>query len=346
MLPAVFSPIALKLFLCDRIVSMASSREQSQLLPAYLIVGEDELKRKIVIKRLRERVAALGDLSFNFDSLSGDGVAGSEIVQACNIFPFASPIRLVEVTKVDRLRKADSEDLITYLATPCQTTVLCLVAEKLAKNTRLYKAVAALGASAIIDCAPQKRRDLAQTVRALGKEHGVVLSASAAEKLIELVGENTISLDSELRRIALAHVGGDTVGDAELVLLVKRSNEPKTWEFANAFAARDIAACLSMFAAMKAGSSFRLIVTCTTRLRELICAKSLGTRGEQAQLASELAQPEWRVRNLFGWAHNFSDFELRRALSASRDTECAMKSGTDPDKTFQLWLLNTVAPHK
>ena len=35
------------------------------LLPAYLINGEDQLKRETVLKRLRYRLQAIGDLEFN-----------------------------------------------------------------------------------------------------------------------------------------------------------------------------------------------------------------------------------------------------------------------------------------
>ena len=38
----------------------------------------------------------------------------------------------------DKLKKADAEQLVSYLGSPNGSTVLALVAEKLAKNTRLY----------------------------------------------------------------------------------------------------------------------------------------------------------------------------------------------------------------
>ena len=321
---------------------MPNEKGLPALLPAYLVVGEDEFMRETVVKRLRERISALGDLSFNLETFSGDTAEGADVVNACNTLPFASPLRLVEVIDADKLKKADSEAVVAYLAAPCETTVLSLVAGKLAKNTRLYQAVAAFGKQAVIDCAPRKRRELARTVRALGREHGVALTERAAEKLIDLVGENTVRLDAEVRRIALAHVGGDSVSDADVARMVARTSEPKPWELANAFAARDARACLAMLSAMPSASPFQLIVTCTSRVRELVCAKALAARGESGRLAAELAQPGWRVRNLSDWACGFSSAELRRALSSSRDAERAMKSGADPDEAFRLWLLGVV----
>ncbi|HJH74953.1 MAG TPA: hypothetical protein OIL86_13630 [Eggerthellaceae bacterium] len=146
-----------------------NKKQEAPLLPVYLIVGEDALKRDAVMKRLRARLSALGDLSFNADEFNGETALGGDVVAACNTVPFASPVRLVEVRAADKLKKADAEALVSYLSSPSGSTVLALVAEKLAKNTRLYKAVAAHGKTAVIDCAPLKRNELPKTVRGHGR---------------------------------------------------------------------------------------------------------------------------------------------------------------------------------
>ena len=105
---------------------------------------------------------------------------------------------LVEVRATDKLKKADAEEIVSYLDAPSDTTVLALVAEKLPKNTRLYKAVAKHGASAVIDCAPVKHYQLPKMVRSMAVGHGVTLTEGAAAKLVELVGEDTVRLDGEV----------------------------------------------------------------------------------------------------------------------------------------------------
>ena len=136
-------------------------------------------------------------------------------------------MRLVEVRAADKLKKADAEQLVSYLGSPNGSTVLALVAEKLAKNTRLYKAVAACGKTAVIDCAPLKRYELPRTVRSMAVTHGVTLTEGAAVKLVDLVGEDTVHLDSELKKIALAHRGTDAVNEHEIVDMVSRTAEVK-----------------------------------------------------------------------------------------------------------------------
>ena len=174
------------------------------LLPAYLINGEDQLKRETVLKRLRSRLEAMGDLDFNCDTFDGKDALGGDIVAACNTMPFGIDKRLVIVRNADDLKKADSEALVAYLASPADFTVLALLANKFAKNTRLYKAAAAVGPKAVIDCAPRKAYELPSQVRAMATSHGIAMTDSAAKLLVELVGEDTVHLDAELKKIALA----------------------------------------------------------------------------------------------------------------------------------------------
>lgn len=321
----------------------AQKKQNAPLLPVYLICGEDALKRDTVMKRLRARLSALGDLSFNSDEFSGETATGADIVSACNTVPFASPVRLVEVRAADKLKKADSEGLVAYLDSPAETTVLALIAEKLAKNTRLYKAVAKHGKTAVIDCAPLKRFELPKAVRAMAVGHGVTLTESAAAKLVDLVGEDTVHLDSELKKIALAHRGTDAVNEHEIVAMVSRTAEVKPWEFVDAFAARDARKCLLYLGRMDSVSPHALLAMCTTRLRELVCARALADRGNPRGVAAALKMPDWRVKNHATWARGFTSAQLRAALVAARDAERAMKSGADPDAAFLEWVLGVVA---
>ena len=141
-----------------------------------------------MLKRLHARIAKLGDIDFNHDVFHGESASGDDIVSACNTVPFASDVRLVVVHAADALKKSDAEALVAYLSEPSQSTVLCLVARKLAKNTRLYKAVAAVGKKAVIDCAPMKKYELPKHRSRHGGYARHHMDDAAAHRLIELVG--------------------------------------------------------------------------------------------------------------------------------------------------------------
>lgn len=328
---------------------MANSNAQTKPgtpLPAYLVVGDDALKRERIASGIARRLSQMGDMAFNTESFDGDTAEGPAIVNACRTVPFLSPYRLVTVTGADKLRKADSEELVAYLKAPNESTVLVLSAEKLAKSTRLYKAVAALGAKAVIECVAPKTRDLPNLVREMAPAHGATMTADAAHKLVELVGDNTVRLDAEVAKLALLHEGAQPIGVREVVDNVSRVSEPTRWDFVNAFSARNPAGCVRMLGLMKSVSPHSLIGLCANRLRELMAAQSMIRRGTPNATASALGKQDWQVRSIVADARRFSASELERALLGARETEVAMNSGKDADAVFLEWVLSVTAPSK
>lgn len=321
--------------------TIMASKNDNSLLAVYLISGEDELKRETVVKRLRKRIASYGDLSFNADVFNGEKATGEEIVAAANTLPFASEVRLVQVDNVEKLRKADAEAIIDYLASPAPTTVLALVAQKLAKNSRLYKAVGAYGKTAYIDCTPFQTKDLNAAVRSMAITHGVTFTEGAAASLIDLAGTNTVTLDNEIKKLALAHRGDDPVNQNEVIALVARTAEVKPWEFLDAFGMKNLARCIYLYNRMEKTSPYQLLPLCVSRVRDLISIRALNARGTGDVAAIMKMQP-WRLKTLSKQAARYSMPQLIEALNTAQDAELAMKSGSDPDAEFLDWLMVTI----
>ena len=135
---------------------------ETGLLPAYLIVGTDGVKRDHAVSRMKARLEKTGMVEFNLDErdMTKDPDIES-IIGSLNTFPMGSEFRLVILDGCSKLAKAISEPLVDYLASPSPTTVCLIIADSLAKNTRLYKAVAKVGPHSVIDCAPLSRSHLA-----------------------------------------------------------------------------------------------------------------------------------------------------------------------------------------
>ena len=320
-----------------------SERRQcvADFLPVYLICGEDELKREFVMERLVKRMSALGDLDFNRDNLLGPGTTADELIGACNTLPFMSEKRLVQVKEADKLPKATQEALVDYLADPCQTTVLALIATKLAKNTRLYRAIAKVDKKAIISCEPKGKRDLPSQVQSIAASHQLQISLPAANELIAMVGESTVHIDTELRKLASALGPGAQVTEQHLHQYVTRVSEVKPWELADAVVERNGRKVAVLLSRMTSQSPFGLLTMTLNRLRELLVTKDferMGNRNTNA-LASELGQQEWKVRDHFRKASRFTQEELEAAIISGAELEGAMKSGGDPNMLFERWAL-------
>lgn len=317
----------------------------ADLLPAYLIVGADELKRDAAVRRLRSRVPA--DMAdFNLDELDGASLEEpGQLISSAQTMPFCADFRLVIVNGAGELAKPVSEAVVSYLADPNPQCVLCLVAEKLAKNTRLYKAVAKVGPHSVIDCAPLKRWELPSYVVKLGQKRGLSMDNAAAQELVERVGESTVALDNQIA--TLAQLAGDagriTLADVEAN--VAQIAEVSPWAFADAVCERNAPRAMEMLNLMKAPSLVFLHSVLVGRLRELICAKSLDARGAAGGLARELGRQSWQVKNHVRWSRAFGEEELVELLGQAAVCERALKGSQDSEAAFARFVLAMASPN-
>ena len=313
---------------------MAQEQTGSGLLPAYLIVGSDDLKRRQATTRLKARLDE-GFSAFNLDErIAAPDLEPADILSSLNTLPMGDSFRLVMIERAEKLPKPVSEAIISYLADPNPACVLCLVAESLAKSTRLYKAVAKVGKQSVISCAPKKRWELPPVVIKMASVYGVRMDQAAAAELVSRVGESTTMLDSQLKVLSeyCRDAGVITLQDVEKN--ITRTAEVKPWDLLDAVSQRDAAKALSLYRLMQNPSQVALCSLLTSRLRELICARSLDARGQGAMLGSELGKQAWQVKNHLNWARRFPNGALEHDLVACARCDQALKSGADPNVAF------------
>ena len=317
----------------------------ADLLPAYLIVGADELKRDAAVRRLRSHVPA--DMAdFNLDELDGASLEEpGQLISSAQTMPFCADFRLVIVNGAGQLAKPVSEAVVSYLADPNPQCVLCLVAEKLAKNTRLYKAVAKVGPRSVIDCASLKRWELPPYVAKLAQKRGLSMDNAAAQELVERVGESTVALDNQIATLAqlVGDAGRITLADVEAN--VAQIAEVSPWAFADAVCERNAPRAMEMLNLMKAPSLVFLHSVLVGRLRELICAKSLDARGAASGLARELGRQSWQVKNHVRWSRAFGEEELVELLGQAAVCERALKGSQDSEAAFARFVLAMASPN-
>ncbi len=241
----------------------------------------------------------------------------------------------------DKLPKEVSEALIGYLDKPNPSCTLVLVADKLAKNTRLYKAVAALGKQTIVECAPIEARDLPTHVSKLAKAHGIAIDAQASAELIARVGDTTTMLDTQIAVLAQLCRDAGVIRKSDVEQHVARIAEVKPWPFLDALSSRNVRDAVVQYRLLGDGQAVRILALAVGRIRELICARSLDGRGTPGLLASELGKQDWQVRNHMRWSRAFKDGELEAALHACADADAALKRGENPD-TVMLGLIFSV----
>ena len=314
----------------------------ANLLPAYLAVGEDELKRNTVIERLKGRLEE-GLVAFNLDELTASPeLDPTAVAISLNTVPFGTGFRLVLIHDANKLAKPVSETIISYLENPNPGCVLCLVATTLSKGTRLYKAVNKVGRQAVIDCTPPKAYKLPDYVMRHARAMRIDIDSAAAAELVSRVGDNTTMIDRQLTTLGEL-CQGRRVRVEDVEAYVARTAEVKPWECLDKAVAGDSRRALELYRSMKNPSAVVLTNLLTRKLREVICARAFIERGRAIGAVEELGRPEWQLRNSMQSARRYTMKRLEECLVACAECELGLKSGADPETTFLKLLLFVAA---
>jgi DNA polymerase-3 subunit delta len=313
----------------------------TDLKPVYLILSEQEFLLQQAVDRLRARVGEVADLDFNMETFDGESARGDAVAAACNTLPYASDHRLVIVRNIEKLAKEASETLAVYAADPAPTCVLALAGTKLAKNTRLYKAVDRLGG--VVERKTPRGAEFVKGVISLSADRGKQMAPDVAEVFVAATGEDLRKVSAELDKL-VAFVGDRRQierGDVESV--VANTAKAKIWEFTEALADRDCRRSLVLASTLVGDgeSVFGLHAMALRMVRDLIAARSLLDRGSASasELSRLLGRPDWQLKRLPRQARAFESSELVDLLRAAAAGEAEMKTSRDARLVFERWIV-------
>ncbi|MCL2403489.1 MAG: DNA polymerase III subunit delta [Coriobacteriia bacterium] len=343
---------------------MTKTSTKAKLQPVNLIISEQDLLRAEALKRLRQRMTEEGvDLDLDSQILDAENMDVTTFASATGTLPFMSPLRLVVVQGIDKLKAADErvQAVVEYCLNPNPTTVLTLTAQRVAKTTKLYKAVAKSGL--VIDRKAPAKKDLPQHVALMFAQAGIQASSLDSTTLINLVGEDLASLNSAIGQLAAykdvagRRKSGDdslvAISQLEITKLIGDISEVKAWELTDALANKDGSRTLDILDRLTRsegeGVQFLVIFLAATKVRELLTARALIDRGEgtSAALIEQLQnhstkgkgrslQP-WLADRILRQARQFSAEQLRESLRELAEVEYTMK--TSPPQLGRLALV-------
>jgi DNA polymerase III subunit delta len=303
------------------------------LLPVYLLMGSDRPKHLRALRRLRSRFDAEA-----VEQLAAESASGADAVAACNalgLFGGAGGGRLVVVHGVEAWRKEDIEAVAGYLEDPVEGAVLALVAEEALRGTTLAELCKKKGQVLRFDV--PKASNLHTWARAEFKRLGVSADADAARALVELVGDDTIALSTELDKLA-AWAGGDPVGRREVEELAAPGREAAAWALTDAWGARDLPTLLEAYElALEKKEPFLLAVGLASHVGKVRAAQALAEQGLGArEVASRLKMKEFPARKALQHAERYSRAELDSALVRLAELDAAIKGGSRLSAELEL----------
>lgn len=304
----------------------------AELAAVYLITGTDRPKVARALRRLRDRIGEAAT-----ETLSALEAGPGDVIAACNALGlFAVERRLVVVENVERWKAADVKGLDDYFRRPAPTTVLALTGEEIKRESPLAKAVAKAGEVLVYDLPKRGRKaDLPRWVETQLGERGVLIDHDASRALVELVGENTEELATEVDKLA-TWAAGERIREREVAELVPARAETPPFDLTDAWGGRDVAGAVAASERIveRSGDAPRdvflrvtgLLVAHVGRVRD---CRALSAEGVPPAAAAErMKRNRFYIQKLYEQAGNFSDEELDDAVVRLAELDAALKGGS------------------
>ncbi len=181
--------------------------------PVCALAGDDAFLKRQVAGCVAAEVLGGGGDDGDLSATSFDGTTATlsdMLDEVSTLAMFGSGKRLVTVTQADDFVTRYRTELEDYVARPKSAAVLVLEVKSFPANTRLHKAVAAVGL--VVDCSAPAAARLTKWLTTWAKrQHRTELDLAAAELMVEMTGPELGLLDQELAKLAVSIPAGGRI---------------------------------------------------------------------------------------------------------------------------------------
>lgn len=327
--------------------------ERGDLLPVWLLVGEERLLRDQALAALTKAALAGGLAELNLDKFTAGETPVDKVLAATRTVPMMANKRVIVVRGLERWDSGAAEatdgaddgkalpplDLLAeYAKAPVDTTCLVLVAQKLDGRRKLV--TLAKKAGFIVDCAPVDGRQLPSWIKARAKSKGHEIDQDVCELIAEIAGPDLSYLDDVLERLSL-YVGPDNpITEDAVAACVTRVKLADTWKLVDAASTKDLGKVLALFADVydPRDRGLPLVGAIAWSLRQLLKLDAALREGASIDEAARRAgiYPAFRAREHAKKLKAFRPRELERWLAIVQETDVALKSSRrSPDAILE-----------
>jgi DNA polymerase III subunit delta len=304
--------------------------------PVYLFWGPEEYLLRHAVSLLKERAVAAEARPFNIVEMAGRDSEAAQIIREANTYPMMAPRRLVMVWSAEELGEEEQELLADYARNPQDKTVLLLIAGKIDRNRKLYKAMTE--SACAIEFAPLKGAALERWATSHLARHKLRLAPAAIKKLVELAGSDLQSLANEIEKLMLFAGTESGIPDSAIEDLVRNSRLHTIFELTAALGRRDAKSALRLLGnLLEAGEAAAGIVSMMARhYRQMIVAQELIREGRPDQEIGRAAQvPGFVLPEFLRQARALSSHAARDMYQRLARIDYSLKS-TNPDARMLL----------
>ncbi len=321
---------------------------RGELLPVYLVVGDERFLVDQVVSAVRTAALAGGVAGFNEDKFVAGEADVDRVLAAARMLPMMGKRRLVAVRALERWdARADSDEaerepratkqgsaldaLAAYAAAPVESTCLLLVATKVDGRRKLV--AVAKKAGFLVSCEAIARQALPAWIARRAKDAGHALDGDTAELLAEIAGPELSHAADALDRLGLYVGEGKPIGEDDVAACVIRTRLRSVWDLVGALGRRDLDRALHALADAydPRDRGVRLIGAIAFSLRQMIKFEAAIADGASPdQAAVRAGAPPFKARELAAQTRGLPRSELERWLRLLAAADLELKGSKRP----------------
>lgn len=325
--------------------AVIAQAKKGELLPLYLVVGEERFLRDEVVAAIRAAALGNGVAAFNEDKFTAGEVGADKILSAARTVPMMAPKRFILVRSVERWDGTSGGDpdggdralppldrIAEYAAEPVDTTCVVLTGEKIDGRRKL--AAMAKKQGFLVTCEVLSARELPGWIVDRSAARGNPIAPDVAEFLAEIAGPELAHVHDAIERLALYAGEGEPITEQAIGECITRVRTADTWELVGRVGARDLKGAFLALADVydPRDRGLPLLGALAWSIRQLAkfqAAIDSGASTDEAARRAGVFQP-FRARELASRAKALGSREVERWLLVLAETDVALKSSRRP----------------
>lgn len=322
--------------------------DRRQLRPLYLFFGEEDFLVERALRRLEGSLTEESGEAPLRAVHEASEVTLEEFLAQARMAPLWGSGQLLVLRRVETHAKQNLAPITAYVEHPAPHTVVVLTAPGLkAKEVEkhpvfggLYRDEAALGFFRLRE--GELLPWLVQEAQRLGK----TLTPAAAQRLVEMVGDNLAELTQELKKLSLFAGTEATLTPQQVSQLASHSRSYNIFALVEALGERAVQRRLAALDhLLDLGEPPARILTMLARqLRLLIRYQETAPHTSPADLVRNIGLPPGLVKRLGQQAKAFSLDALRSHLALLHQADLSLKTSATNPRVWLEWALLQMGP--
>lgn len=315
--------------------------ETGQLLPVYLLLGEETYFHAELIRAYVNKLLTLEDREFNYLSLDAANTDPQEYIRSLETPPFFGPARVIRLNGLENGNAALDEAVLKGLSCLAVGVYQIITAVKLDGRKKLHQEIQRRIVT--VECAKLKPFEVPNWIRLQSQKSGLHLSAGQIKTMAERLGNDLRRIHTELEKLKTFTHGKASVSDRDLDALIPGEPEPDIFGLIDAVALRNPGLSMAKLKDLldSGENELKILATLARQFRNITGALAARRQGMNSKaLADFLGINPYVAEKSFMQSGPFVLPELQKILQRLLWADYRMKTGQrEPRLELELALI-------